>query len=74
MAIGATCVGSVVMTKEVGDHVERGDEISYFEFGGSTVVLTFPKDAITIDEDLITWTNEAVEALIQVGSQIAVWN
>ena len=33
--------------------IHRGDEKGKFEFGGSTIVLLFKKDAVEIDDDLI---------------------
>ena len=39
VCIGAMMVGSTVLTKNVGDEVKRGDELGYFKFGGSTIVL-----------------------------------
>ena len=41
IAIGATMVGSIVFTKDKGDKVKRGDELGYFAFGGSTILLLF---------------------------------
>ena len=40
--IGATNVGGIVNSANVGDFVERGGEAGYFNFGGSCVVSIFP--------------------------------
>ena len=34
-------VSSVVVTAEVGKALRKGDEISYFQFGGSDIVYLF---------------------------------
>ncbi|KAI1451800.1 putative phosphatidylserine decarboxylase [Annulohypoxylon moriforme] len=41
LPIGMAQVSSVVLSVEKGQTVEKGQEISYFQFGGSDVVLVF---------------------------------
>ena len=41
-AIGAPLIGSIVTPFKAGDHIEVGEELGYFQYGGSTVVLLFP--------------------------------
>ncbi|KAI0849343.1 putative phosphatidylserine decarboxylase [Daldinia vernicosa] len=43
LPIGMAQVSSVVLTVKPGQSVEKGDEISYFQFGGSDIVLVFEK-------------------------------
>ncbi|KAL5003368.1 phosphatidylserine decarboxylase-domain-containing protein [Aspergillus recurvatus] len=43
LPIGMAQVSSVVMTVKKGDCVRKGDEISYFLFGGSDIVIVFEK-------------------------------
>lgn len=57
IAIGAPLIGSVVMTVKPGDMVEPGQEIGYFQYGGSTIILLLPPDLsiewkITMDKPL----------------------
>ena len=49
VAIGAMLVGSIVWTAggKKGTSVKRGDELGYFAYGGSTIVVLFPKGLIT---------------------------
>ncbi|MCX8003183.1 MAG: phosphatidylserine decarboxylase [Anoxybacillus mongoliensis] len=49
--VGAMFVNSIELTHE-HDHVKKGEEIGYFSFG-STVVLLFEKDAFTLDEQIV---------------------
>ncbi|CAG8463259.1 10862_t:CDS:1 [Racocetra fulgida] len=44
LPIGMCQVSSVILTKKEGDEIKKGDEISYFQFGGSDVVLLFQKN------------------------------
>ncbi|CAG8830540.1 27331_t:CDS:1, partial [Racocetra persica] len=44
LPIGMSQVSSVILTKKEGDEIKKGDEISYFQFGGSDVVLLFQKN------------------------------
>ena len=41
LPIGMTQVSSVVVTAEVGVTVRKGEELAYFQFGGSDIVLLF---------------------------------
>ncbi|ACJ33187.1 phosphatidylserine decarboxylase [Anoxybacillus flavithermus] len=49
--VGAMFVNSIELTHE-HDHVKKGEEIGYFSFG-STVVLLFEKDVFTLDEQIV---------------------
>jgi phosphatidylserine decarboxylase len=46
VAIGATCVGSVKLSIKTGSKVKHGDDIGYFEFGGSCIALVVPHKQI----------------------------
>ena len=45
LPIGMAQVSSVNLSVKRGDTVRKGDEISWFEFGGSDIVLVFEKAA-----------------------------
>ncbi|CAN6587599.1 unnamed protein product [Malus baccata var. baccata] len=72
VAIGATMVGSVTFSKKEGDHIKKGEEFGYFSFGGSTVICVFEKDAIEIDEDLLSNSARSLETLVSVGMKLGV--
>lgn len=44
--VGMAEVSSCIITVKKGDHVKKGDQIGYFQFGGSTHCVVFKKDAI----------------------------
>ena len=70
--IGATMVGSINQTFEENSPIKKGEEKGYFEFGGSTVILFFEKDKITIDEDILENSNKGFETQVFMGEKIAV--
>lgn len=78
VAIGATCVGSVVLQTAggtaltVGQLVDRGDQLGIMQFGGSTVVTLFKKNRITFDENLTFRTRFPVETYVKVNQQIGL--
>lgn len=74
VAIGAMMVGSIIITATGGGHLSRMDEIGYFAFGGSTIVVLFPPGSITFDEDLVFNSLEQLETLIQVGNSVGTSN
>ena len=43
LPMGMAQVSSVIITAEVGKYLRKGEEISYFQFGGSDIVLVFQK-------------------------------
>ena len=48
-AFGFWYISDVVMDYNVGDNVEKGNEVGHFAFGGSAILLFFEPDAIAID-------------------------
>lgn len=45
LPIGMAQVSSVVLSTKSGAKVNKGDEISYFQFGGSDIILVFQKES-----------------------------
>ncbi|CEH14206.1 Phosphatidylserine decarboxylase [Ceraceosorus bombacis] len=70
VCIGAMLVGSSIQTVKTGDKIKRGDEIGYFAFGGSTILLVFPKGAVEFDKDLLDNSKQSLETLVRVGMGI----
>jgi phosphatidylserine decarboxylase len=52
--------------------LQRGCELGYFAFGGSTVLVIFQKNTIKFDQDLIVNSSKPIETLVAVGSSIGV--
>lgn len=72
VAIGAMMVGSIILTISPQQHVKRGDELGYFKFGGSTLVLLVDGARIRWDDDLLINSNTCIETLVRVGMRIGV--
>ncbi|KAF9429104.1 hypothetical protein BGZ76_001806 [Entomortierella beljakovae] len=72
VSIGALLVGSIVLTgaKEQGTRVQKGDELGYFAYGGSTCILLFKEGAVQFDEDLVDNSLKGIETLVRVGECI----
>lgn len=68
--IGATLVGSIELVVKEGQQIQRGDEIGFFKFGGSTILVLFPIKSVSFDRDLLRNTHNALETLIKMGDSI----
>ena len=49
---------------------KKGEEKGYFEYGGSTIVLLFEKDKITLDEEIINNSLNGFETYVKYGEKI----
>ncbi|KAI4225839.1 MAG: hypothetical protein LQ349_006981 [Xanthoria aureola] len=70
VCVGAMMVGSTVITRKEGERVGRAEELGYFQFGGSTVLLLFEPGRMVFDEDMTDNSSGAVETLVRVGMSI----
>lgn len=70
ICVGAMMVGSTVITRKAGDQVKRAEELGYFKFGGSTILLLFEPGIMEFDDDLVANSNGALETLLRVGMSI----
>ncbi|EDN03251.1 phosphatidylserine decarboxylase proenzyme [Histoplasma capsulatum] len=70
VCVGAMMVGSTVITREEGEKVARGEELGYFKFGGSTLLLLFEPGKLCFDSDLVGNSLGALETLVRVGMSI----
>lgn len=70
ICVGAMMVGSTVITRKKGEKVKRAEELGYFKFGGSTLLLLFEPGVMKFDDDLVSNSNDALETLIRVGMSI----
>lgn len=70
--IGAFLVGSIVLNDNIKEKniVQIGDEIGYFQYGGSTVVVVtdFP---IIYDKKIKKYSDKQIETLVKFGDKIA---
>lgn len=66
VAVGALFVGSINQTYSPDKFYKKGNELGYFSFGGSTVVLLFPPKTINVDQAF----NNSDFVPIQMGQKI----
>jgi phosphatidylserine decarboxylase len=72
IAIGAMLVGSIHWTVETGAKVQKGDELGYFAYGGSTVITIFPPEMnVQISSDVQQNSTEKMETVLLVGDHVA---
>ncbi len=68
--VGATMVGSILETYTANTPVNKGDEMGYFAFGGSTIVVLVDKNKIQIDRDILENTKNQIETFVKMGEKI----
>lgn len=64
ICVGAMMVGSTVITRKKGETVKRAEELGYFKFGGSTLLLLFEPGRMRFDEDMVSNSSNALETLV----------
>jgi phosphatidylserine decarboxylase len=64
ICIGAMMVGSTVITRKKGERVQRAEELGYFKFGGSTLLVLCEPGQMKYDDDLADNSLSALETLV----------
>ena len=70
--VGATMVGSINYSVPDGAMLSRGDELGWFAFGGSTIILLFERGRVCFDRDLRVASAKPIETLVKVGDGIGM--
>lgn len=68
--VGAMLVGRIKNRHWRMHHVRKGEEKGMFEYGGSTVVLLFEKDAVEVDSDILANSILNIETVVKYGEKI----
>ena len=68
--VGATNVGSVHFTSKEGQFYKKGDELAYFSFGGSALILLFKKNNIVFSSDLLKNSSKKLEVKALFGQTL----
>ncbi|MCG6189825.1 archaetidylserine decarboxylase [Maribellus maritimus] len=74
VSVGSTMVGSINSSYRINTIVNKGEEMGYFSFGGSTVVLIFDPDIFKINQDLLENSKANLETFVKMGEEIAIEN
>lgn len=74
IAVGAMLVGSIKYVggcDQPGTQIRRGQCLGAFYYGGSTVIVLYPKDELKVDQDIShNSTSEKCETLVKVGWRV----
>lgn len=74
LEVGATSVGTIQETYKPNTWQSKGEEKGYFEFGGSALIILFPKGSIEFDADLLNATAQGLEIRCLMGQQMGRCN
>lgn len=70
LLFGATMVASKHSTFTAETKVEKGQEMRYFAFDGSIIVLLFGSKAFKLNSDLVQNTKKNLATYVKTGEQI----
>lgn len=70
--VGAMLVGKVVETYDPEDFHKKGDEVGYFAFGGSSIVMIFKNGVVTPDETFIQNSLHDRESEVRMGIRVGM--
>lgn len=73
ICVGAMMVGSTIITRKPGENVKRAEELGYFKFGGSTILLLFEEGSMKFDDDLVDNSTGALETLVSSTSLFRIY-
>jgi phosphatidylserine decarboxylase len=68
--VGATFVGSIYQTFDLGGKYYAGQEKGYFGFGGSTIITIFEKHKIKFSDDIIENSRKGMETYVLMGDSM----
>lgn len=69
--VGAMLVGKITNLHDSHSFV-RGEEKGYFEFGGSTIVMLFKKNVISLCDTILLNSSNDMETVVKMGEQIGI--
>ncbi|KAH8743434.1 phosphatidylserine decarboxylase proenzyme [Diaporthe sp. PMI_573] len=73
VAIGATNVGSVQIHdrfQKRGEEIKKGEELGYFQYGGSSIIVAFQKARVEFDQDLLDLSKQRIQVAVEVGMSL----
>lgn len=59
-------VAGIEQTVHEGEPIKRADEIGYFKFGGSTIIMLFEPGKVVFDADILKNSDQAIETLVRI--------
>ena len=73
VSVGALFVGAIHHILTPREYHEKGDEMGYFSFGGSTLVLAVPPGRVRVRDDIAKHSQGGYETAVCVGESIATF-
>lgn len=70
MEIGALLVGKIYNHHLT--NLLRGQEKGYFGLGGSSILVLYPKGAVSLDQDILSYSRQGIETQVSLGEKIGV--
>lgn len=68
MEVGALLVGAI--HNQPVKRLVRGQDKGYFSFGGSSIIVLYPKGTIAIDNDILHYSSQGIETQVLMGERI----
>lgn len=68
--IGALFVGKIKMKIKKFHEYKKGQDLGYFEFGGSTVVMLFKKDCLKVAPNFLENSEKNIETEVLMGQSV----
>ncbi len=68
--VGAQSVGRITHSYKPGINVLKGDEMGYFSFGGSSLVLLFKKGKIKVNKVFTERSEKSIETVVKMGESV----
>jgi phosphatidylserine decarboxylase len=56
--------------QKAGSRIEKGDELGYFQFGGSSIIVAFREGRIEFDKDLVDLSRQQIQISVEVGMSL----
>jgi phosphatidylserine decarboxylase len=53
-----------------GQPFKKGEELGFFEFGGSSIIIAFEKGRIEFDKDLVELSKQCLEIDVEFGQSL----
>ena len=70
--VGAMLVGRIKNRHWNVHYFAKGEEKGMFEYGGSTIVLLFEKDTISVDSNILANSAQGIETVVKYGEKIGI--
>lgn len=71
--VGAMFVGKIEYIHAFPRKLTKGDELGYFAFGGSSIVLLFPHGVLQVRHDLVDYNAHGFELAVKMGEAIGTF-